>query len=91
MTGGASPLACTHISHHTRALCRAVRDTDDAPRGRHPAPHPLHRWGNFAPHRTGDPSGNSEFLTPNLEALAASGMLLDRHYGHKVRVVSRSR
>lgn len=40
-------------------------------------------WGNFAPHRENFTHGNDEFPTPNLAALAADGMLLDRLYGHK--------
>ena len=40
-------------------------------------------WANFAPHRVGDATGNAEFATPNLAALAGNGTLLDRLYGHK--------
>lgn len=40
-------------------------------------------WANFAPHRANFTHGNDEFPTPNLAALAAEGMLLDRFYGHK--------
>ena len=40
-------------------------------------------WANFAPHRPGGGPGDDEFPTPNLAALAAQGVMLDRLYGHK--------
>ena len=40
-------------------------------------------WANWASHRPGGGPGDDEFPTPNLAALAAEGVLLDRMYGHK--------
>ena len=43
-------------------------------------------WGNFGVHSR----NNSEVVTPNLDALAASGVLLERHYTHKFCSPTRS-
>ena len=35
-------------------------------------------WANFGPHRVNNTSGNDEFETPNLAALAQEGIMLNR-------------
>jgi len=48
-------------------------------------------WANFGPHRANFSRGNDEFPTPNLAALAAEGVLLDRVYGESARDCSAAR
>ena len=43
--------------------------------------HPLQGWANVGFHRKASEPGYKEVVTPALDALAAEGIVLDRHYG----------
>ena len=47
-------------------------------------------WANAGFHRTPEDDPEGEVQTPNLDALAASGVILDRHYTDKMCSPSRS-
>ena len=75
-------------------LCLAD-ETDDFVGSVAPQPHIVFvmaddfGWANFGIHAKGQPNEN-EVQTPRLDALAASGILLDRHYVFRFCSPSRS-